>query len=734
MENSVKYIIKNINQTFEGQIFNNEDKGVGKITYANGDMYNGNVKLSVAKDGEGSMYYKKLNKVYDSEWKDDKSIKNIDIKSIGIKNQQLHGTCWAHSISRNFVRTFQIMDIIKSQYAEQFYTLFFTILTTKKSCNSGGSYLMMHYLLEYLRNNYNEIFTISKSDMICGYDTCEISKDETPILMMTSEDKESLIADLKYLFDNNLLYIFISRYKIDKTKHNPITKSIKLMLDYKLQPYCGINISKCLRKNIIHRKNFTTDSCADDEYACSKNQGGHAVNLRKWMSDGIEFKNSWGTHVSNEGNFNVPDLKYATCDDIDEIRFASVVFDYNKLDKKFKQNINENRCKYFDVVDKNIEVINDIDDVLYEDGFFYTGKKEHKYSNGNVYNGEWAGNPNGFGKMIYTDNKYLHKEYEGTFLSGEKYGRGIMKYVDGKIYDGEWDKDSPNGQCNIKYYDDNKYDGEYIGEIKDGKNFGYGIRKYADGDIYEGMWDKTRQGKGIMKYADGDIYDGEWDKGNIHGQGTMKYSDGDIYEGNWINGEKSGNGTFKFQNGDVYQGEFRNNDINGIGTMTYKTGIKITGNFVDGVLEKSDILKFPNGDIYQGEVLNELPNGKGLMKYANGGEYYGDWVSGKRSGRGILYLKSGNVYSGKLLNDVPNGIGLMTYTDGTEYYGMWENGKKKGDCVHVESNGQINIGSTIDGKITNKIPIDKCVNFGTNIQNMTNKYLKYKTKYFKSKN
>ena len=43
--------------------------------------------------------------------------------------------------------------------------------------------------------------------------------------------------------------------------------------------------------------------------------------------------------------------------------------------------------------------------------------------------------------------------------------------------------------------------------------------KYADGDIYDGEWDKGNiHGQGTMKYSDGDIYEGNW----INGEKSVK--------------------------------------------------------------------------------------------------------------------------------------------------------------------------------------------------------------------
>jgi len=76
-------------------------------------------------------------------------MKPEEIKSVSIKNQGTNSTCYAHACSRNFVRTLQILGIIKSKYNEQFYLLFLYYLTENKACNVGGNYKDLFVLLNY---------------------------------------------------------------------------------------------------------------------------------------------------------------------------------------------------------------------------------------------------------------------------------------------------------------------------------------------------------------------------------------------------------------------------------------------------------------------------------------------------------------------------------------------------------------------------------------------------------
>ena len=45
---------------------------------------------------------------------------------------------------------------------------------------------------------------------------------------------------------------------------------------------------------------------------------------------------------------------------------------------------------------------------------------------------------------------------------------------------------------------------------------GKGIYKYADGDVYDGEWkDDKKHGKGIFKYVSGEKIDGVWNNDEL---------------------------------------------------------------------------------------------------------------------------------------------------------------------------------------------------------------------------
>ena len=67
---------------------------------------------------------------------------------------------------------------------------------------------------------------------------------------------------------------------------------------------------------------------------------------------------------------------------------------------------------------------------------------------------------------------------------------------------------------------------------------GKGIYKFRNGNIYDGeMRHGKMHGQGVMKYAHGhaayDIYEGEFADDQRNGRGTMTYEKGDVYRGEW---------------------------------------------------------------------------------------------------------------------------------------------------------------------------------------------------------
>jgi len=104
---------------------------------------------------------------------------------------------------------------------------------------------------------------------------------------------------------------------------------------------------------------------------------------------------------------------------------------------------------------------------------------------------------------------------------------------EGASYEGEFRNDQITGR-GIMIWAQSKYEGTFIDGMKDGQ----GEMKYADGSMYAGNWDKDlRHGIGKMTWntQEGPAqYDGEWQQDLKHGHGRYEWSEGGaFYEGNW---------------------------------------------------------------------------------------------------------------------------------------------------------------------------------------------------------
>jgi hypothetical protein len=471
---------------YDGNWGKNKKHGKGIMNYANGDVYDGNWGKN-KKQGRGIMIYAN-NSYFDGIWvndepnrgfiifsdksfreiKDGKQINNKseDIKSVPIITQ-IKSDCWAHAVSRNFVRTLQILCVIKSEFVQQFYDLFYTILTEYKTCEEGNQSIdAMFYLLDYLKTNYEEqIFQITYDNKVCTNLYCT---NTGIILDIDINYKKKIIKDLKNFFDNDILFIGNYTYIVNPEGNNKPTKGIKTMLEYRLQPIVTININNYLDEqtnmrtlnlpSVEQKINFDNKCITYDSYS-------HAINLRKWEKNYIEFKNSWGTNISNEGNFSVTDLKYLICFDdnkiYNNIKFISLMFNFNKLSEPYKTYVFNKYNRYQPIFNTKVIIKKDYNyEGSYDKYGLFEGQGKLRYSGKELYNGNWK--------------------------NGNMHGHGIMTFNNGDIYDGEWEND---------------------------KREGHGIMSYNNGKIYDGEWkDNKKHGKeGILKLQNGDIlFNGEW--------------------------------------------------------------------------------------------------------------------------------------------------------------------------------------------------------------------------------
>jgi ankyrin repeat protein len=387
------------------------------------------------------------------------------LKSVPIYKQQ-NGDCFAHAVARNFVRTLQILGIIKSQYNNQFYDLFYSIIIKKFKCDGGFDYEASKYLLHYLRNNILQIFNINE---------------DFPIPILIEEDKQQFINDMNLI--KNALYIINVIYRPKINLPNYPSLEIKKMLDQKLQPIIGFNYSNYLGDNYWKTKSnlipiIIQQELSDDANKC-KIDSGHAINLRKWMKSYVEFKNSWGTDIYNSGNFSVADIKQLSCinnnNSYNNITFNCLMFDELLLPNNIREKYNIIKDKLHSTCD--IENNFDINHKLVSYKF---------YENGDVYDGEWKDDmKEGNGIMIYANRDV----YKGEWGDDVKQGNGKMIYANGDIYKGEWEDDMKEGNGTMIYVNGDIYDGEWFNDVKQGN----GKMIYNDKTEYNGYWEDDKK-------------------------------------------------------------------------------------------------------------------------------------------------------------------------------------------------------------------------------------------------
>ncbi|KAM0456154.1 hypothetical protein ACHAPV_007401 [Trichoderma viride] len=109
-------------------------------------------------------------------------------------------------------------------------------------------------------------------------------------------------------------------------------------------------------------------------------------------------------------------------------------------------------------------------------------------------------------------------------LGYDPHGKGIMRYSDGSVYEGQWEHGNYSGTG--KYTSKNE---EYVGSWVYGIKSGHGKLITQDGQIvYDGWFvNGQRSDAGTLKYPQiGVSYTGQWSKDVPNGKGTWQWADG----------------------------------------------------------------------------------------------------------------------------------------------------------------------------------------------------------------
>lgn len=276
-------------------------------------------------------------------------------------------------------------------------------------------------------------------------------------------------------------------------------------------------------------------------------------------------------------------------------------------------------------------------------GNCYEGSGTYRYSNGNVYSGQFAyGKQNGSGAMRYADKS----EYTGEWKNGMRQGKGKMRAANGNVYDGQFANGNFEGQ---------------------------GTMVYANGERYVGQWSRGMPTKGTYTFATKERYEGQFVNGNFEGQGTMYYPDGAYYTGGWKNNRKHGNGKLVRPNGAVESGVWNNGTLSKPAPpqATASTGgVKPTGPSGAGTAGANK----PNTTGLRNCNNVNCGNGRGYYTYPDGSMWVGQFKEGRPMGEGICYYSNGDRYEGNWSLNAPSGEGVMHFAGGRVYGAVWVNG------------------------------------------------------------
>ena len=116
-------------------------------------------------------------------------------------------------------------------------------------------------------------------------------------------------------------------------------------------------------------------------------------------------------------------------------------------------------------------------------------------------------NINEIKEKIFSSKSGNKGNYIGHLIDGKREGRGIIRWDNGDIYNGDWKNDKKEGKGIYCYNNGQRYEGDWIEDKKEGRGIYYWNNSEFQGDRYEGEWKNDNyEGKGIYYYNDGSVY------------------------------------------------------------------------------------------------------------------------------------------------------------------------------------------------------------------------------------
>lgn len=124
-----------------------------------------------------------------------------------------------------------------------------------------------------------------------------------------------------------------------------------------------------------------------------------------------------------------------------------------------------------------------------------------------------------------------------------------------------------------------------------------------------------------------------------------------------------------------YVGNFEAGKFNGKGKYEFRKSDAIyIGHFRNNLRHGEGTYIWSNKSFYDGEWSKNQREGVGIMKYADGSKYIGNWKNNRRHGRGTMYYANEDRYEGQWKFGQPNGRGVIFYKNGGAKRGIWLNG------------------------------------------------------------
>ena len=198
----------------------------------------------------------------------------------------------------------------------------------------------------------------------------------------------------------------------------------------------------------------------------------------------------------------------------------------------------------------------------------------------------------------------------------------------------------------LSYADGSTYEGQVSAE---GVPHGRGVMRFSDGTVYDGEWENDeREGRGDERYM-GDVYSGGWHRDKKHGKGIHRYANGDAFEGEFAEGKRAGHGKYVYADGATFVGAYEADSRCGWGVERYASGAVFEGHFRDDLKEGCGALRHHDGPTTVSRFAANQPTGEGA-RWSSNGKVAWRLVDGRPAGK--ISLDAAMAVAAELGSDV----------------------------------------------------------------------------------